>query len=84
MKICFYDKAHLHICLISLTLVVSSLTEVHYFQIEPGGKGTYDNESMMLKMFFSCMDSSDEQSASDRLKKIIICSFISFVSLQLK
>ena len=31
---------------------MSSLTEIHYLQIEPSDKGTYDNGSMMLKMFY--------------------------------
>ena len=30
-----------------------------------------------------CIDSSNEQSAFDGLYKIVICSFISFLSLQL-
>ena len=48
----FYDNAHFHICSASLRLVVSSLTEILYWQIEPSGKGTHTNESMMLKMFY--------------------------------
>ena len=48
----FYNNVHLHICSIFLRLVVSLITEIHYLQIEPGGKGTHVNESMMLKMFY--------------------------------
>ena len=48
----FYDNEHLHICSICLRLAVSSLTEIQYLQIEPGGKGTHTDESMMLKMFY--------------------------------
>ena len=43
---------------------MSSLTKIQYLQIEPNGKGTPTNESMMLKMFI-CKDSSDQQSAFD-------------------
>ena len=46
----FYDNAHLHNGSICLMLVVSSLAEFQYLQIEPSGKGTHTNESMMLKM----------------------------------
>ena len=48
----FYHNAQLQICSICLRLVISSLKEIQYFQSEPGGKGTYTNKSMMLKMFY--------------------------------
>ena len=70
-----------HICTFDQS-VCSSLTEVQYLQVEPCEKGTHTNESMMLKMF-TYSDSPDEQSAFERLQKIIICSFIGFLSLQL-
>ena len=44
----FYENAHLHICSICLRLVVTSLTEIQYLQIESGGKGTHTNVSIML------------------------------------
>ena len=48
----FYDNVHLNICSICKRLVVSSLTKVHYLEIEPSEKGTHTNESMLLKMFY--------------------------------
>ena len=36
----------------TLKLVASSLREVLYLQIELSGKGTYINESMILKIFY--------------------------------
>ena len=45
---CFYNKAHLNICSICCVFIA----EIWYFQIEPGGKKTHANESMMLKMFY--------------------------------
>ena len=68
--------AHLHICSICLRLVVLSLTEIQYFQIEPGGKGTHTNGSIMFKMFYLCGFVNGQ-------KRIIIYSFISFWNLQL-
>ena len=62
--------------------VCSSLTEIQYLQVEPCEKGTHTNESMMLKIF-TYLDSPNEQSAFERLQKIIICSFTGFLSLQL-
>ena len=48
----FYDSSHLHICLICLRLIVSSLTENQYLLIEPGQKETHSSESMMLKKIY--------------------------------
>ena len=42
---------HLHICSICLRLVVSSLTEIRYLQIE-SRKREQTNESMMIKIFY--------------------------------
>ena len=50
----FYNTADWHICLISLRLDVSLLTEIHYFGIEPSEEETHGNESIMLKMFYLC------------------------------
>ena len=44
----FYDSTYLHIFLISLRLVVPSLTEILYLQVESSENGTHINESMML------------------------------------
>ena len=68
-----YESAHLHICSIYLRHYVSLLTETQYLHVEPSDKGTHTIENMMLKMFFICTDSSDEQSVF-----VIICLFISF------
>ena len=48
----FSNNVHLHICSKFTRLDVSSLTEIQYLQIESSEKGTYTNESMMLKMFY--------------------------------
>ena len=61
----FYDNTYLHTCQICLRLVVFSLTQIQYMQIEHGGKGTSTNESVF-----------------DGLQKIIVCWFISFLTLQ--
>ena len=37
---------------VSLRISVSSLTEIHYLQIEPTEKGTYTNESIIPKMCY--------------------------------
>ena len=39
-------------CSICLRLVVSSLTEIQYLDIDPSRKGTHPSESMMVKMFY--------------------------------
>ena len=48
----FYNNANLHICLICLRLVMSSLTEIQYLQIELSAQGMHTNEKIMLKMFY--------------------------------
>ena len=48
----FYNDAYLHICSICLRLDVSLLPEIQYLQIEPSGKETHTNESMMPKIFY--------------------------------
>ena len=53
-----------------------SLTEIQYFQIEPGGKGAHTNGSIMFKIFYLYGFVTGQ-------KRIIIYSFISFLSLQL-
>ena len=77
----FLPYAHLHICSTCLRLDVSSMTEIHYLQIEPSKNGADTNESMVLKMFYLYV-LSDEQSALDELQKKTICSFIRFLSFQ--
>ena len=61
---------------------MSSLTEIQYFQIEPSDTGTLTIEIGSLECFIF-KDLSDEQTSFDELDKIIISSFISFLSLQL-
>ena len=56
---CFYGNAHLRICSICLRLDSYSLTEIQYWHIEPGEKGTHK--------CFICTDLSDEQRAIDAL-----------------
>ena len=46
-----YNNAHLDICSICSRFDVSSLAEIQYLQME-SGKGTHDNESIMLQMLF--------------------------------
>ena len=53
-----------------------SLTEIQYFQIEPGGKGTHTNGSIMFKMFYLYGFVNGQN-------RTIIYLFISFLSLQL-
>ena len=40
----FHNDAHLHICSIGLRLVVSSMTEIQYLQIEPSEKRSHTND----------------------------------------
>ena len=67
---------------VTLILIVSSLTQTQYLQIEPSGKGAHTNDRISLKCFI-CTDSSDEQNTFNGLCKISICSFIRFLNLQL-
>ena len=65
-------------CLIYLRPDVPSLTEIEYLQIKPSKREHIPMKVWCLK-FFICANSSDEKSGLDGL----ICSFISFLSLQL-
>ena len=56
---------------------------IRYLQIEPSKKGTHNNNIISLK-FFTYVGLSDEQSVFDGLEKIIISSYISLLSLQMK
>ena len=46
MRICTFPLS------IYSILTVSSLTEIQYLLIEPSGKGTHTNQSLMLKIFY--------------------------------
>ena len=63
----FYGNGYLHTSSICLRLVVSSLTETQYLQIEPCGKAAHINESIWCLKCFIYTYLPDEQSAFDRL-----------------
>ena len=78
----FYENAHLYICSICLRQYGSSLTETQYCRLNQVTREPIPMKIWCLKCF-TCKDSSDEQNAFDGLKKIIICAFTNFLSLQL-
>ena len=62
----FYDNAHLHICSICLRLVVSSLIEIQYLQVNQVEREHIPMKLWCLKCFI-CTGLPDEQSAFDGL-----------------
>ena len=78
-----FKNANLQICSICLRLGGTSLTKIQHLHIEPSETQTHTKWSMMLKMIYLYGFVRWTKCIWWTLEKTIICSFISFLRLQL-